>query len=112
MAEPLPVPRVPALPSLVASDYRLDQIVAVPNWRAVLWNGTQHVTQRVYVLGLATNTASSEPGLLVMLSYTPTGGWVVADLAPSFCGLLPPDWDLVPFEAANPCGHTPPSTGL
>lgn len=23
-------------------------------------------------------------------------------------GRLPPDWDLVAFEAANPCGHTPP----
>lgn len=89
------------------ADYRLDQIVLAPNWRYVTWTGTQHVTQRIYLLGLATNTATSEPGLLVGLTYTPVSGWVVADQDPAFCGLLPPDWDLVPFEAANVCGHTP-----
>ena len=93
----------------IASDYRLDQLTLAPNWRYVTWTGTQHVTQRLYLLALATNTAASEPGLLIGLGYTPARGWFVADLEPAFCGLLPPDWDLVPFEASNPCGHTPPS---
>lgn len=93
-------------PSLLA-DYRLDQIVAVPNWRYVTWNGTQHLTHRLYLLALATNTATVEPGVLVGLAYTPASGWVIAEQDPAFCGLLPPDWDLVPFEAANVCGHTP-----
>ena len=100
-------PRMPALQPLAASDYKLDQIVAVPNWRAVLWTGSQHVTQRVYLIARATNVASSEPGLLVGLTYTPSRGWEVVDITPPFCGLLPPDWDLVPFEAENSCGHTP-----
>lgn len=93
---------------LQLADYRLDQITLAPNWRFVTWTGTQHTTQRIYLLGLATNTAASEPGLLVGLTHTPALGWAVADLAPGFCGLLPPDQDLVTFEAANPCGHTPP----
>lgn len=98
---------LPGFQPLAGSAYRLDQIVAVPNWRAVTWTGTQHVTQRVYLIALATNTASSDPGLLVAITYTPTGKWQVADLAAGFCGLLPPDWDLAPFEAANVCGHVP-----
>lgn len=97
----------PPLTALRESTYRLDQLMAVPNWRAVLWTGTQHVTQRVYILALATNTASNQPGLMVALTYTPVDGWLVVDLDPDFCGLLPPDWDLTPFEAQNPCGHTP-----
>lgn len=95
------------MPPTPFADYRLDQIVLAPNWRFVTWNGTQHVTQRIYLIALATNAASSEPGLLVGLTYTPTGGWAVAEQDPAFCGLLPPDWDLVPFAAANACGHTP-----
>lgn len=93
-------------PSFLAAGYRLDQLVLAPNWRYVTWTGTQHVTQRLYLLALATNTAASESGILVGLTYTPVTGWAVADLDPAFCGLLPPDWDLVPFEAANACGHT------
>lgn len=98
----------PVLPSLQMAVYRLDQLVAIPNWRAVLWTGTQHVTQRVYLVALATTTATSEPGKIVTLTYTPLAGWGVAEELPGFCGLLPPDWDLIPFEAQNPCGHTPP----
>lgn len=95
------------MPVSRASDYRLDQLVLAPNWRYVTWTGSQHVTQRIYMLALATSVATSEPGMLVGLSYTPAGGWAVAEQDPAYCGLLPPDWDLVPFEAANPCGHTP-----
>lgn len=98
---------MPRLPVPLISDYRLDQLTLAPNWRYVTWTGTQHVTQRLYLLALATNTAAQAPGLLVGIGYTPARGWYVADLEPAFCGLLPPDWDLVPFEAANSCGHTP-----
>lgn len=101
------MPRLP-VPLAVSADYQLDQIVLAPNWRSVTWTGTQHVTQRIYMLSLATHTVTTEPGLIVGLAYHPTTGWRVADEDPNFCGLLPPDWDLVPFEAANACGHTPP----
>lgn len=90
-----------------ASDYRLDQIMLAPNWKYVSWTGTQHVAQRIYGISLATNTATSDPGLLVGLAYTPGRGWYVADQEPDFCGLLPPDQDLGTFEVSNPCGHVP-----
>lgn len=88
------------------AEYRLDQLVAVPNWHYVTWTGTEHVRQRLYLLALATNTAQSEPGILVGLAYHPSRGWYVVDLEADFCGLIPSDWDLVSFEASNACGHT------
>lgn len=96
---PLITPRI--------SDYRLDQIMLAPNWKYVAWTGTQHVAQRIYVIALATDTAASSPGLLVGVTHTAARGWFVVDLEPGFCGLLSPDQDLVTFEVANPCGHTP-----
>lgn len=94
-------------PGLLASDYRLDQLTLAPSWGYVTWNGTQHVRQRIYLLALATNTAASEPGLLVGIAHTAARGWFVVDLEPDFCGLLSPDQDITTFNAANPCGHTP-----
>ena len=101
MTAPSPLPR------LGVDGYTIEHIIAAPNWRAVYWNGTQHVTQRVYALAFATNPSQQEPSIMVGLTYTPLESWSVVDFHPDYCGLLPPDWDLVPFEAQNPCGHTP-----
>lgn len=96
---------LPPMVSLQQSQMRLSDLSPIPRSWAVFWNGTRHVTLRAYLVGLVTDILGENPGVLCTLLYAPGPGWTVAELSPDFCGLLPPDWDLVSFEAVNPCGH-------
>jgi hypothetical protein len=90
------------------AEYTLDQVFAAPGgWRAVFWTGTQHLTEPVYIISLATNKATSDPGLIVSLTYTPGSGWTVCEQRPDFCGLLPPGFALGQYESHDPFGHVP-----
>lgn len=96
----MPPPR-----EVFAVDYTLDHIMVVPEgWRAVLWTGTAHTVRPVYLLGMA-RTATQTPAQIVSLTYTPPAGWVCNEEDASFCGLLPPGWDLGRYEAQDPYGH-------
>jgi hypothetical protein len=90
------------------AEYTLDEIIpAMGGWRAVFWTGTQHLVEPVYIIALATNKATADPGLIVSLTYTPGPGWTVCEQRNDFCGLLPPGADLGEYEREDPFGHAP-----
>lgn len=95
-------------PIVLVATYVLQGITPAPaGWRYVDWDGTRHIVDTVHVLGLATNSTPGDPPRLVSLAYTPQTDWFCCEERATFCGLLPPGWDLGRYEAQDPHSHRP-----